>query len=115
MNKNIISIIIAFLFGVNSQIYAQHDNRINDEEVEGIYLTVADFRSGNLTKPTDRLHKGEKIKLKQFFLSPEIVGIEKGVETIYYKDCIFAVHMINNENYRFINRSPCLIVDTSYL
>jgi hypothetical protein len=60
-------------------------------------------------------HEGDKIKLKQFFISPEIISIEQDKETIFYKDSIFAIRLTNGENYRFINRTPCLIADTSYL
>ena len=60
-------------------------------------------------------HKGDKIKLKQFFISPDIISIEQDNETVFYKDSIFAIRLSNGENYRFINRTPCLIADTSYL
>ena len=34
---------------------------------------------------------------------------------MFYKDSIFAIHLTNGNNYRFINQNPCLIVDTSSL
>lgn len=98
-----------------SQIFAQRPKDIKDSEVEGIYLNISDFKHGKLTIPTDKQHKGDKIKLKQFFISPDIISIEQDKETVFYKDSIFAIRLTNGENYRFINRTPYLIADTSYL
>jgi hypothetical protein len=97
------------------QTNAQRPNEIKNSEVKGIYLTLSDFKANKLTIPTDKLHDGDKINLKQFFISPEITSIEQDKETIFYKDTIFAIQLANGENYRFINRTPCLIADTSYL
>jgi hypothetical protein len=66
-----------------------------------------------LTRLTDKQHKGDKIKLKQFFISPDIISNEQDKETVFYKDSIFSIRLTNGENYRFINRVPCLIADTS--
>ncbi len=109
---------IYFLFtilGVALQAYAQKPKEIKNSEVEGFYITVSDFSTGKLTVPTDKQHEGDKIKLKQFFISPEIISIEQKKETTFYKDSIFAIRLTNGENYRFINRNPCLIADTSSL
>lgn len=108
-------IIIAILLCLTGQIFAQRHIEIKNDEVEGIYLNISDFKQGKLTIPTDKQHKGDKIKLKQFFISPDIISIEQDKETIFYKDSIFAIRLNNGENYRFINRTPCLIADTSYL
>jgi hypothetical protein len=97
------------------QTNAQRPKEIKNSEVKGIYLTLSDFKANKLTIPTDKLHDGDKINLKQFFISPEIISIEQDKETVYYKDSIFAIQLVNGENYRFINRTPCLIADTSYL
>ena len=109
---------VCFLFTilwVALQTYAQKPKEIKNSEVEGFYITVSDFLAGKLTRPTDKQHEGDKIKLKQFFISPEIISIEQNKETTFYKDSIFAIRLINGENYRFINRTPCLIADTSSL
>lgn len=98
----------------SNQLFAQQ-KLLNNDDIEGIYLTLSDFKQGTLIHPIDRLHKEDKIKLNQFLISPEIVAIENNTETVYYKDSIFAVRLLNGENYRFINRTPCLIADTSYL
>jgi len=97
------------------QVNAQRQTEIKNSEVKGIYPTLSDFKANKLTIPTDKLHDGDKINLKQFFISPEIISIEQDKETVYYKDSIFAIQLVNGENYRFINRTPCLIADTSYL
>lgn len=97
------------------QLFAQRPKEISNSEVEGLYLTVSDFKQGKLTTPTDKQHKGDKIKLKQFFISPDIISIEQDKETVFYKDSIFAIRLTNGENYRFINRTPCLVADTSFL
>jgi len=107
--------IILFLFILTGQLFAQRPREIKNSEVEGLYLTHSDFKIGKLTIPTDMQHEGDKIKLKQFFISPDIISIEQGKETKFYKDSIFAIRLSNGENYRFINRTPSLIADTSYL
>ena len=103
------------LLSLTGQIFAQRQKEIKNSEVEGLYLTPSDFQTGKLTFPTDKQHKGDKIKLKQFFISPDIISIEQDNETVFYKDSIFAIRLSNGENYRFINRTPSLIADTSYL
>lgn len=97
------------------QTYAQRPKEIKNSEVKGIYLSFTDFRENRLTIPTDNQHDGDKIKLKQFFISPDILTIEQDKETVFYKDSIFAIQLSSGESYRFINRTPCLIADTSYL
>jgi len=106
---------IAIMLCLTGQLFAQHEKKIKNSEVEGLYLTLSDFQNGKLTRPTDMLHEGDKIKLKQFFFSPNIISVEQDKETIFYKDSIFAIRLTNGENYRFINRTPCLVADTSYL
>jgi hypothetical protein len=115
MNKIFISAAIGFMLVANAQLFAQREKEIKNSDVEGIYLTVDDFKNGLLTNPTDKIHEGDKIKLRQFFFSPDIVSIEQDKETLFYKDSIFAIHLISGKNYRFINRTPCLVTDTSYL
>jgi hypothetical protein len=115
MNQNIKSLFITILLLANIQVFAQSEKRIKNSEVEGIYLTVNDFKNGKLTHPTDKVHEGDKIKLKQFFISPEIICIEQDKKTVLYKDSIFGIRLNNGEIYRFINRTPCLIADTSCL
>ena len=100
---------------LTSQLFAQGEKEIKNSEVEGLYLNLSDFQTGKLTRPTDMQHEGDKIKLKQFFISPDIISIEQNKETVFYKDSIFAIRLTNGENYRFINRTPCLITDTSHL
>ena len=114
--KTKITLTIAATLLLNmGQLFAQRPKEIKDSEVEGIYLSLTDFKQGKLTIPTDKQHKGDKIKLKQFFISPDIISIEQDKETVFYKDSIFAIRLTNGENYRFINRTPCLVADTSYL
>lgn len=96
-------------------VHAQKPNAIKNSDVAGFYITSSDFSVGRLTMPTDNKHKGDKIKLNQFFISPEIISIEQGMETKFFKDSIFAIHLVNGKNYRFINRTPYLIADTSSL
>ncbi len=109
---------IYFLFTIlwfALQTYAQKPQEIKNNEVEGFYITVSDFSAGKLTLPTDKQHNGDKIKLNQFFISPDIISIEQDRKTVFNKDSIFAIHLTNGKNYRFINRNPCLIADTSSL
>ena len=114
--KTIINVTVAaILLLATSQLFAQREKEIQNNEVQGIYLNAATFRSGKLTRPTDKQHAGDKIRLKQFFISPEIITIEQGKKTVFYKDSIFAIQLTNGENYRFIKRTPYLIADTSSL
>ncbi|MDD3491064.1 MAG: hypothetical protein PHR62_14400 [Paludibacter sp.] len=115
MKTDIKTVILAIMLSLTGQLFAQHEKEIKNSEVEGLYLTPSDFQTGKLTFPTDKQHKGDKIKLKQFFISPDIISIEQDNETVFYKDSIFAIRLSNGENYRFINRTPSLIADTSYL
>jgi hypothetical protein len=107
--------IIAIMLCLAGQLFAQHDKQIKGSEVEGFYLSLADFQSGKLTRPIDNQHESDKIKLNQFFASPQIISIEQDKESVFYKDSIFAIRIANGENYRFINRNPCFVADTSYL
>ena len=106
---------LAIMLCLTVQLFAQREKEIKNSEVEGLYLTLSDFTNGKLTRPTDNQHEGDKIKLKQFFISPDIISIEQDKKTVFYKDSIFAIHLTNGKNYRFINRNPCLIADTSSL
>ncbi|MDD2285651.1 MAG: hypothetical protein PHQ11_09670 [Paludibacter sp.] len=106
---------IAIMLSLTNQLFAQGEKEIKNSDVEGLYLNLSDFQTGKLTRPTDMQHEGDKIKLKQFFISPDIISIEQDKETIFYKDSIFAIRLTNGVNYRFINRTPCLIADTSFL
>lgn len=94
---------------------AHSQKSIKNNEVVGLFITASDYKKNKLTVPVDRLHRGDKIKLKQFFFSPDITCFEQGKKTVYYKDSIFAIRLTNGDNYRFINRNPCLIVDITYL
>ncbi len=115
MKTAIIITVIALMLCFTVPLFAQHEKEIKNSEVEGLYLTLSDFQKDKLTRPTDMQHEGDKIKLKQFFISPEIISIEQNRETIFYKDSIFAIRLTKGENYRFINRNSCLIADTSSL
>lgn len=115
METHIKITVIAIMLCFTGQLFAHHEKQIKNSDVEGLYLNLSDFKNGKLTQPTDFKHKGDKIKLKQFFISPEIVSIEQDQETVFYKDSIFAIRLTNGENYRFINRTPCFVADTSYL
>ncbi len=112
-HKKFTAVVIMLCFV--SQLFAQSEKEIKNSEVEGLYLNLSDFQTGKLTRPTDMQHEGDKIKLKQFFISPDIISIEQDKETVFYKDSIFAIRLTNGKNYRFINRTPYLIADTSYL
>lgn len=114
--KNLKTIVLVSLLTIGvTTILAQRPKEIKNREVKGLFLSFSDFKNGNLALPTDNQHKGDKIKLKQFCISPKIVSIEQGNKTVFYKDSIFAIQLINGENYRFINLTPCLVADTSYL
>ena len=115
MKTHIKLLALAVLLLANVHLFAQREKLLNNDDVEGLYLTLSDFKQGKLTRLTDEQHEGDKIKLKQFFISPVIIGIEQGIETKFFKDSIFAIHLDNGKNYRFINRNPCLIADTSSL
>ncbi|MDD2306761.1 MAG: hypothetical protein PHP53_18820 [Prolixibacteraceae bacterium] len=115
MKTHIKLLVLSVLVLANMNLFAQREKLLNSDDVEGLYLTLANFKQGKLTRPTDEQHEGDKIKLKQFFISPDIISIEQNKKTVFYKDSIFAIHLTNGKNYRFINRNPFLIADTSSL
>lgn len=100
---------------VTVPLFAQQSKVIKNSEVEGFFLTVSDFTSNKITFPTDMKHKGDKIRLNTFFPSDFITVFENGVKIKYAKDSIFAVKDKSNNTYRFINRNPSKIVDTTFL
>jgi|WetSurMetagenome_2_1015567.scaffolds.fasta_scaffold398292_2 hypothetical protein len=112
--KTIIKLCIALLLTSN-QLFAYHKTMLKDKDVDGIFMNVNDYKKGNLTCHINKHNKCDKIKLNQFFTSPDIVCTEHDKESVYLKDSIFAIHLFNNESYRFINLSPCFIADTSFL
>lgn len=105
----------AFILLIHLGVSAKSPKEITNEEVVGLYLSLSDFKQGNLIQPVDKQHEEDKIKLKQFFVSPYIMAIENGKESVFYKDSIFAIKLENGDVYRFINLVPCLIADTSFL
>lgn len=114
MKKNNIIITALFILFVNFT-YGQRPEDIKNSEVKGIFLTHTDFKQNKIICSSNNQNKDIKIKLKQFFISPEISCLELQKDTVFYKDSIFAIHLSNGTNYRFKNRNPCLIADTSLL
>jgi hypothetical protein len=115
MDNKIVILIPVLIILLNIPLSAHHDEKVNNKEVVGIFLTIDDFKNGKLIRPTDKIHKGDKIKLKQFFYSPDIISVEQDSETVFFKDSIFAILAGNGTCYRFINHTPCLVADTSNL
>ncbi|MDP4202201.1 MAG: hypothetical protein Q8861_05875 [Bacteroidota bacterium] len=109
--------ILLFLVGltfISLQANALTPDIIKDGDVKGIYATLSDFRH-NTPYLVDGKHNGDKIKLNQFFFSPTISCMEDGQSKLFYKDSIFAITLKDGRNFRFINREPYLIADTSCL
>ncbi len=109
--------ILLFLVGLT--FISLHTNAltpdiIKDGDVKGIYANASDFRH-NTPYLIDGKHSGDKVKLNQFFFSPTINCVEDGQSKLFYKDSIFAITLKDGRNFRFINRDPYLIADTSYL
>jgi len=96
-------------------MYAQKTREIKNNEIKVLFLSSIDFKQAKATQITDFLHKGDKIKLNQFFISPDITIIEQNIKKSFPKDSIFAIQLTNGQSYRFINRKPYLIADTSFL
>ena len=76
MKTTIKTTLAVILLLAASQLFAQREKEIQNFEVEGIYLNADNFKSGKLTPLTDKQHAGDKIKLKQFFISPQIISID---------------------------------------
>jgi len=114
MKKNNTLLAVIFILFVNLS-YGQRPKDIKNSEVKGIFLTHADFKQNKLICSSNNQNKAVKIKLNQFFISPEISCFELQKDSVFHKDSIFAIHLSNGTNYRFINRNPCLIADTSFL
>jgi hypothetical protein len=113
--NNVRIIICAAVLCSTSNAIAQQTSEIKDCQINGFYLTAKDFASHHPSYPIDNKHKGDQIKLRQFFFTPDIVVYEQNDKARFYKDSIFSIQMDNNENYRFINRRLFLIADTLYL
>ncbi len=105
---------VIFLLFVNFT-YGQKPKEIKNSEVIGLFLTYDDFKLNKSICSSVNHNKAAKVKLKQFFISPEISCIELQKDTTFYKDSIFSIQLANGNNYRFINRNPYLIADTSFL
>jgi len=114
MKKNNTLLAVIFILFVNLS-YGQRPKDIKNSEVKGIFLTHADFKQNKLICSSNNQNKAVKIKLNQFLISPEISCFELQKDSVFHKDSIFAIHLSNGTNYRFINRNPCLIADTSFL
>lgn len=114
MKKNNTLLAAIFILFVNFT-YGQRPKDIKNSEIKGIFLTHADFKQNKIICSSNNQNKDIKIKLKQFFISPEISCLKLQKDTVFYKDSIFAIHLSNGANYRFINRNPCIIADTSFL
>lgn len=109
-------IIFSILFSIfNPHLLHSQLTKINNSDVAGIYLTIDDFKSNQLFCSNDEQHNKTKVKLNQFFISPEISCTSINEKETLYKDSIFGIQLIDGESYRFIYRTPCLIADTSYL
>lgn len=85
------AISIALVLTMNFPIFAQGSKELKSNEVAGFFITASDFSSGKLSQPTDNKHKGDNIRLSQFFISTNITVIEQGIENKYLKDSIFAI------------------------
>ena len=114
MKKNITLISALILLFVNFA-YSQRPSGIKNSQVKGMYLSHEGFKNNTFSCSIDTLQKDIKVKLNQFFISPEITCVNLDKETTFHKDSIFAIQISNGENFRFINRNPCLIADTSFL
>jgi len=114
MKKNTTLICVLVILLVNFT-YSQLTAQIKNSQVKGVYLTHEGFKKNEFSCSLDKLQKDAKIKLNQFFISPEISCVRPDKETVFYKDSVFAIQLTNGENFRFVNRNPCLIADTSFL
>jgi hypothetical protein len=109
----ILLFIVGLIF-ISLQTKALTPDIIKDGDVNGIYATLSDFRH-NTPYLIDGKHSSDKVKLNQFFFSPTINCVEDGQSKLFYKDSIFAITLKDGRNFRFINREPYLIADTSCL
>lgn len=114
MKKYTTLLVAIFLLFLNL-LYGQRSKNIKNSEVKGIFLTYTDFKQNKLVCSSLKQNKHIKIKLNQFFISPTISCFELQKHHVFYKDSIFGIQLENGDNYRFINRKPCFIADTSFL
>lgn len=114
MKRYILLFSALFILSINL-IYSQQSTGIKNSQVKGLYLTHDSFKQNEFGCSLAKIQEDGKIKLKQFFISPEISCVNIDDETIFYKDSIFAIQLNNGENFRFIKLTPYYIVDTSFL
>jgi hypothetical protein len=112
--KSILIYSLLFLLSGNT-LFAHHKIILNDKDVDGIYTNFNDYKKGILSCRIEKQDKNKTIKLKQFFISPELLCIMPTGKAFFDKDSIFAVHLFNGDSYRFINHAPCYIADTTFL
>lgn len=72
-------------------MYAQKTREIKNNEIKVLFLSSLDFKQAKATQITDFLHKGDKIKLNQFFMSPDITVVEQNTKKSFPKVSIFAM------------------------
>jgi hypothetical protein len=110
-----ITTISLIVFLSSSSLFAHHKTTIRNKDVDGIFTNYIDYKKRILSCQHKEASRNESIKLKQFFISPEILCIKQTEKSAFLKDSIFAIHLFNGDCYRFINRTPCFIADTMCL
>ena len=74
-------------------------------EGSGIYKTVQDFKTGNLSLKVDCKMKSHKIKLNDFFGKSDIIVVHEGKDYKFKKNDIYAYQLCGGEVYRFISNT----------
>lgn len=112
----VIRYFLVFLFSSNFvHVQGQVPKVIRDSDVVGIYKSLESFKANTIFCSRSGENNDSKVKLNQFFISSNISCKENGQKFEYSKDSIFAIHLTNGDNYRFINLNMYKIIDTSYL
>lgn len=84
MITNTTLLLLLFVFFIHF-IDGQRAKDIMNFEVKGIYLSCGYFKGSKLICSADNQHKNGRVKLKQFFISPEISCVEPEKGIIFYQ------------------------------
>lgn len=79
----------------------------------GIYLSYAHFRQHTLSYPFDCHSSGDKLVLNNFLGGSSIRVIHQGQRHSLRKDEIFGYRDCNGKDYRFYDKTPYLILDST--
>lgn len=88
---------------------------IHAQQPCGVYSTVADYKTHNISIPANSKYGKKAVEISDFFLRPYVyIRTVSGPQKISM-DSVFAVRCSNGNLFRFCNKTAYMVEDTSYL